>query len=241
PAGWELEAAPAVGQPPVINGLLSIILPYLEEANLESTYDYEKGFLHPDNQPTVLTPVSIFQCPSAPGERIVPLDGIFMGAVDGTKAQATDYFGLRDIHDSAYERVNGLFTEIWLGEGRNKKVKDITDGTSKTIMFVEKAGLPELYANGAAKGETAYFYSAWAGPSGIQVYSVVSDSDPFTPFPSGPDFLNARNNHTPYSFHSGGINVAMCDGSARFLPDSLDFDTWWRLAQPDDGLIVGSF
>ncbi|MEM8679051.1 MAG: DUF1559 domain-containing protein [Planctomycetota bacterium] len=244
PAGWELIAPSEIGQPPVINGLLASILPFLEESHLEATYDYDKGFLHPDNQPAVTTPVAVYQCPSASGARSVPLDGILedlfiAGNVSG-EAQATDYFGLRDIHDSEYTRVKGVFTEIWLGEGRNKRAKDITDGLSKTIMFVEKAGLPALYANGRREDEShAYFYSAWAGPSGIQIYSVVADSDPYSPFPSGPAFLNARNNHTPYSFHPGGLHVAMCDGSARFVGDGLDFDVWWWAAQPDDGAVVG--
>jgi hypothetical protein len=29
--------------------------------------------------------------------------------------------------------------------------------------------------------------------------------------------------------------MVMCDGTAHFLSDEIDFDTWRRLAQPDDG------
>lgn len=240
PAGWELSLPAVPGDPAVINGLLTEILPFLEQTNLEETYDYEKGFLHPDNQETVNIPVPIFQCPSVPSRKPVPLDGIF-GAQVGLTAQPTDYFGIRDVHDSSYTRRKGLFTEIWLGDGQNKRYANITDGTSNTIAFVEKAGLPDLYANGRFVGELVYFYSAWAGPSGIQVYSVVGDSDPYSPFPSGPDFLNARNNHTPYSFHTSGLNIGLCDGSVHFLRETVEFDIWWNLVQPDDGEVVEEY
>ncbi|MEM9944276.1 MAG: DUF1559 domain-containing protein, partial [Planctomycetota bacterium] len=211
PPGWEIDASSVAGDPLVINGLLTVILPYLEQSNLEEIYDYDKGYLHPDNQDVVNQAVPIFQCPSTPSHPATSIG--FASTVSNLTAQPTDYFGLRDIHDSGYNRGKGVFTEIWFGDGIAKRLSDITDGQSNTIAFIEKAGLPNLYANGKFVQELAYFYAPWAGPSGIQTYSVVKDSDPLSPFPSGPHFLNARNNHTPYSFHWGGLNTLRCDGS----------------------------
>src|SRR3712207_3155676 len=50
-----------------VNGVLTLILPYLEQTNLENLYDYKKGFDHADNQPAVNTHVKIYVCPSSPG------------------------------------------------------------------------------------------------------------------------------------------------------------------------------
>lgn len=241
PAGWEISNSPVSGDPFVVNGLLTKILPFLEQFHLERTYDTKKGFLHADNQQAINAPVPIFQCPSAASRSKVPLDGLLGVPAEGLTAEPTDYYGIRDVHDSSYVRKKGLFTEIWFGEGTTKRFASITDGTSNTVAFVEKAGLPSLHANGRYVDQLVYLYSAWAGPNGIQFYSVVADSNPWTPFPSGPDFLNARNNHTPYSFHAGGLMIGLCDGSVRSLSENVDFNVWWYLAQPDDGQVVGEF
>jgi len=33
----------------------------------------------------------------------------------------------------------------------------------------------------------------------------------------------------PISFHSGGVNVAMCDGSVRFIRENVNLYTWWAI------------
>lgn len=43
----------------------------------------------------------------------------------------------------------------------------------------------------------------------------------------------------PSSFHSGGVHVVMCDGSVRFIGDSIAGEIWARLVTPDGGRLVG--
>jgi prepilin-type processing-associated H-X9-DG protein len=40
------------------------------------------------------------------------------------------------------------------------------------------------------------------------------------------------------SNHSGGANVALCDGGVRYLPDSTALDTLLRLASKSGGEVV---
>ena len=48
-------------------------------------------------------------------------------------------------------------------------------------------------------------------------------------------------NHTPYSFHQGGIVVGFCDGSVHFIAEDISFETYWNLVVPNDGRVLGDF
>jgi prepilin-type N-terminal cleavage/methylation domain-containing protein/prepilin-type processing-associated H-X9-DG protein len=43
---------------------------------------------------------------------------------------------------------------------------------------------------------------------------------------------------TASSYHPTGVNVAMCDGSVRFIRQTIDFNTWWAIGSRDQGDIV---
>jgi len=42
----------------------------------------------------------------------------------------------------------------------------------------------------------------------------------------------------PNSSHSGGVNVAMCDGTILFLSEDVDPTIWARMVTPDGGSLV---
>ena len=42
------------------------------------------------------------------------------------------------------------------------------------------------------------------------------------------------------SNHPGGANVAMADGSCRFVKSSIDMKTWWALGTKDGGEVVSA-
>jgi prepilin-type N-terminal cleavage/methylation domain-containing protein/prepilin-type processing-associated H-X9-DG protein len=54
------------------------------------------------------------------------------------------------------------------------------------------------------------------------------------------DFDTAPGMFNPSSFHSGGANVAMCDGSVRFLKDSTSYATVWALASRAQGEAISA-
>jgi prepilin-type processing-associated H-X9-DG protein len=40
------------------------------------------------------------------------------------------------------------------------------------------------------------------------------------------------------SWHSGGVNVSMADGSVKFIKDSINRATWWSLGTRANGEVI---
>ena len=249
PAGYEfhIETDRSIGnRGGVINGFFTLILPHLEQGTVEETYDYKQGYDHAVNQPTVNSQIPLYQCPSTPGDRTTKIRNNFaiytLGNPDqGHTGQATDYFGIRVVIDKNTDRTAGVLRAVLPPGGmfeqyKPLKLSEITDGTSHTILLVEVAGRPERYANGESLGVQDYYAGTWAGVNGEMLYSIDSK---LTIAPTvGDCFLNCNNFYTPYSFHPGGLDMVMCDGSTHFLANEIEFDIWRNLAQPDDGEIL---
>jgi prepilin-type N-terminal cleavage/methylation domain-containing protein/prepilin-type processing-associated H-X9-DG protein len=225
-----------------VSGYLSLILPYVEQDNLKRIYDTDKGFDHVDNQPGVNTKISFYQCPSVPdGNRTMQLVNIFASSYGGTNlipgrtGEATDYFGVRNCRDVNHSRVgNGILS------GNVNTFQTVADGTSNTLLMVEKAGLPTKYVKGRNMGQPGgdyNWYGPWAGDLGLacNLYTVNSDFTTSTP---GPCVMNCVNEFQPYSFHNGGVNVGLADGSVRFLRESISPTTFYRLGTLNDGEVI---
>ncbi len=46
--------------------------------------------------------------------------------------------------------------------------------------------------------------------------------------------------YSPRSRHPGGVNVAMCDGSVKFIKDSISLQTWYALATRSGGEVLSA-
>jgi prepilin-type processing-associated H-X9-DG protein len=42
------------------------------------------------------------------------------------------------------------------------------------------------------------------------------------------------------STHPGGVNVAFCDGSVRFIKNSIAWNVWYALLVKRDGMVLSS-
>jgi prepilin-type processing-associated H-X9-DG protein len=66
--------------------------------------------------------------------------------------------------------------------------------------------------------------------------AVVNDS----PGGAGEVDFDAPGMYGMSSFHSGGANIAMCDGSVRFLKSTTSMQTVWKLGSRDQGEMLSS-
>jgi prepilin-type N-terminal cleavage/methylation domain-containing protein/prepilin-type processing-associated H-X9-DG protein len=147
-----------------------------------------------------------------------------------------------------------LGDEHWAGRGvTGKRMRQFTDGLSKTLAFSEKL----ISTNATTDPKVAWFF--------VTNYSVGGDTNPNTCYaaingtplsgtvgqnwmsggdqdnphangvftaipPNGPRCSNFNDSNSgptyvrapPSSFHPGGVNASMCDGSVRWIAETID-------------------
>jgi prepilin-type N-terminal cleavage/methylation domain-containing protein/prepilin-type processing-associated H-X9-DG protein len=131
-------------------------------------------------------------------------------------------------------------------------IQGIQDGSSNTILF------GEVVAGSDANDPRAVWAFGLAGSSTIVAHAdgdcqLPNDgknrdcSDDIRDAPSFPaqnlsNWTSCNSNQaTARSRHPGGVNVAMGDGSVRFVRDSIDQRTWWIVNAANDGQTASNF
>ena len=138
------------------------------------------------------------------------------------------------------------------------RIADILDGTSNTLMIVEDAARPQLFRAGlpASVSGVPTVKDGWcwadiqAGYSldGSTIDGSVTGKSTCTTAgvctlttAVSPYAMNRTNDSEMYSFHIGGNQVLMCDGSVRFLSENISAQTLGALATRACGEVVGDF
>lgn len=230
------------------HGLGAHLLPYVDQQPLANRYDWNVPWFDTVNQPVVNTPLSVWQCPSAPGGRIH--DGMADTVVPppqekfpGTAAIG-DYAGMGTVYKDllptglidtpggtrdARGHLEGVFPI-----NASRGIAHIPDGTSGTILIAEDAGRPELWQKGTRVGGLVLSGAGWASRNLLWCRGASATGTAFF----GPCAVNCTNDREVYSFHSGGANVAFVDGHVRFLSASIDIRIFARLVTRDGGEVV---
>lgn len=220
------------------------ILPYIEQDNVRNNYRSDLLFSDDLNQPTVQIPIKIMVCPSVPEQNR-------MSVLGTKKYAAADYAAPAGVHSSQY--TGGFVTTPQPGDtfgvfpsGFNKPtpIESISDGTSNTLLVVECGGRPAFWRNGVQKTVTNpttanNALSGWAEFNSWLVRGYRRDgTDTDTSTAGGECMIGCNNFQTIYGFHSGGANVAMADGSVRFLRQSVTATTVAALVTKAGGEVI---
>jgi prepilin-type N-terminal cleavage/methylation domain-containing protein/prepilin-type processing-associated H-X9-DG protein len=113
----------------------------------------------------------------------------------------------------------------------------VTDGTSNTIAFAERA-------HGKLEGDDRLYWNWWAsGNYGDTLFCTFFPPNPFNKSHNnyndgGQTYLDGGCSAyvgSASSYHLGGVNVALLDGSVRFLKDTID--SWKN--DPNTGMPLG--
>ena len=109
-------------------------------------------------------------------------------------------------------------------------IREILDGTTNTVMLLESAGRHFLYragrkeADSGTKAGNSVLISGWAEGN-----VFVARGYDRAGLAKGPCMINCSNGYAVNAFHPGGANVAMADGSVRFLKETISPATFAAL------------
>jgi len=179
------------------------------------------------------TPIPNFICPSDPNGGFTPSEGFhtnYVGCASSTVFSAS----------STGTALNGVLypqSKVRLG--------NITDGTSGTLLLSEvmmglggddRRGRIYNSYQGENMFSTAYVPNRSDAASTDYCYSCGT-ANPLSPC-SGVSGNLSNMNQTARSYHTGGVNAGMADGSVRFITSSIDPVAYAAMGSRNGGEIV---
>lgn len=177
---------------------MAMVLPFLDQQALHQQLDFELAWDEKGNKRVTNSMIQTFIHPT-------------YGA-DPTGKAVTHYVGMAGVGKDAPELAKNHKRAGIFGHNRKTGIRDITDGTSNTIMITE-----------ASKD-----FGNWA-QGGNAVYRSLTKQ----PYINGPDGIGGPS--------PGGCNIGLADGSVRFISENIDPTVMKALSTMAGGERLGGF
>jgi prepilin-type N-terminal cleavage/methylation domain-containing protein len=218
------------------SGWSHIIYPYLEEG---ATYSQLPAAAGSQSWMPWWDPISL--SPNSPTKVVIPTwlcpsdDGALLNSQDWGTFSLGNYhacFGGLNLAGA----VAGNHRELGpMGIDFGARIKDITDGTSKTMILAEylrSRGGPKdqrgmIWGDQPAYGSIYTLLSPNSGSPDL-IYVGWCDNQPNSNLPCIDGDPGPNNTAAARSRHPGGVHVALCDSSVRFVNDDVDLINVWR-------------
>ena len=205
----------------------SMLLPLLEESALYQEIDFTQPVFNSVNQIPRQKHLSVFLCPT---DRVSQSGLVEMGAERYAMGSYVANFGPPDL-DETQEQRRGIFSR-----NSETKLRDISDGLSKTLMVGERNNGP--FRSGASHGNHFEYETTWIAavrdiqdPSDDHGHMVLFQTGHTPNSPKSDD----RDVSAP---HSGIAQFLFCDGSVRPIAESIDFVVYAALGTRHGGEVV---
>jgi prepilin-type N-terminal cleavage/methylation domain-containing protein/prepilin-type processing-associated H-X9-DG protein len=225
------------------------LLPYLEQNVLYNQINFTVKPSNAANSVPYGTSISLFLCPSDPTAS-VPVG-------DGGNSYVWNY-------GSSLQWASNAASGAFVFGNVTFKLTDISDGTSNTAAFSERLkgnfnnanrnplttlyqcpGSPTTPAQAVADAALLNPYTAnvfmsdmgqvWIQASNYTAYQHVTPPNTYQcAWPPANCGMGAS------SAHSGGVNLLLCDGSARFVANGISISSWQNLGTRAGDDLIGS-
>ena len=235
----------------------AMILPQIEQTNLYNTLVWQEGTIgnwnHPGgpNTKACATIVDGFRCPSMPlsprdNEDIPGRVPVSYRASAGSMISSDDAstrpagFNTAAFKSLEENNLDGMFYGC-----SNIKMRDITDGTSNTILIGESR--TSIYVKDNQQMDYWQFGSPQTGGwnlngTGGTEYSEGLGSCVVKPNANLDLTLSGVLMEMAFgSYHIGGAQYTLCDGSVRFISENVDLNLYRSLGTRAGGEVVGEY
>jgi prepilin-type N-terminal cleavage/methylation domain-containing protein/prepilin-type processing-associated H-X9-DG protein len=240
------------------------LLPYFDQAPLHNQWDFANPIANETNGSTAVI-LPILLCPSA------TITQNPYTKPSGARYALTSYGGNggTQTHPPSAATGDGVFhgtgpaittpPTVQFGLVR---IRDVIDGTTNTLLFGERSHVDANYDTFFAGGYATNPMGGWGywSPTGGQLgltdvtmssFGPINYRLPFN-FANKPGSIgsaaafdasleNIRRLCAFGSQHAGGAHVALCDGSARFISENIDMNTFRALSTRGGGEVGGEF
>ena len=242
------------------------LLPFIEQGNLQDLLDFRRPLLqgrswNPQVDPLMVeivgTRIPVFECPSDAG--------LVYYHANGTRWAGTNYMANAgpgvDFTYCSRRDNDGLF---W--RGSSTRFRDILDGASNTIFLAETLfGGPRSDATVLQDAQTQTKRVSGGGPCSVPADALVGRAATryegrragqwirnityhtfingyFPPNSELPDVAHhGESLMGSRSRHPGGVQIALSDGSVRFVAEKVEMSTWRNLHARNDGGLLADF
>lgn len=225
--------------------LFVAILPMMEQGNAYNQYDFNRSNSDPYNVEVTGQVLPFYLCPSSPLRRTVPSCSDDRGRAPGNYAAcigSADYNPYWSFFGQPRPELNGAIVYTDSSSGKTK-FRDITDGTSSTLMVGETAyNLPDykFRAHSECAGKSRYSFTYWCNP--YPSSTACTTAYAFNPKDVPNDGVWDSNWTRSFrSDHTGGVQFVLVDGSVHFLSENIDVGVLDSLATRNGGEVVGEF
>jgi prepilin-type N-terminal cleavage/methylation domain-containing protein len=235
---WDYEDAKQTDDDIRLHSFASLILPYAEANDVFDTIDYERSSLAPANRTAASIVLPIYRCPS------------YSGNVFSKEEYYTDLspsFAIRNYVGIGARTVRGLSGDPdYPAQGvmypqSKTGFNSIPDGTSKTLLLAEtREQNAAVWIDGTSAAVVARPLSFTTADLGYDRAAINYEPyyNSYGAFAPKEDIVQ---NWGPSSQHPGGANHLLCDGSVRFIQQTVDVNTYDALATRNGNDVVGDY
>ena len=238
---WEKGYVPYGGEHCQWDGQIGIwmnlIFPFIGHQAEFDMLDFERRpqWLSQENQEVMQMSFTEFLCPSDPYKGLTTGWGI--GGEDSNqrnKSRIANYFAVSGpTEDSDLTHPDGTTgnphhcgaTQGLFYNDSRIKFSEVTDGTSNTAALCETWG--RVWEHGTPPATIPPGYPNYSQSRGMGLHMYVYF-----------DWTPNSNHSDPWkvnSFHPGGANLVMADGSVHFVQDEIDYEVFQALATRNGG------
>ena len=227
---------------------------------------YEGEYIHRITLKAIIGPIPGASCPSDPstpgrggnGSALALQSSYAVCAGVGKSATVNAATSTITVTATDMNVITNGTTEVGTGmfyQNSKTGIKTCIDGTSNTLLMSEGV------IRGNSVGAWGELGGVWGGaPHGAFAFSTaevpntsVADrvySCKATTYPGAPKFAPCENGNAgglpgrwnfARSYHVGGVQGTMVDGSVRFFSDNIDRQTWMKLGMAADAMTIGEF